>query len=69
MQRVTLMVEQQPSQEFRNAIDRFNRWVKRERERENTRDRPSGTIPRRSEGTAVENTWLGIERDTPVAIT
>lgn len=39
------------------------------RERENTRNRRSGTIPRRSEGTAVENTWLGIERDTPVAIT
>lgn len=29
MQRVPLMVEQQPSQEFRNAIDRFNRWVKK----------------------------------------
>lgn len=37
MQRVPLMVEQQPSQEFRNAIDRFNRWVKRERERKYTR--------------------------------
>lgn len=50
------------NQEFRNAIDSSRR-------RKNTRNRPSGTIPRRGEGTAVENTWPGIERDTPVAIT